>query len=158
MAKAAEDMGFDDLAAACDGYMCRALPTPLALAPSPPGAWNRINFPMTEVESAESNPSVHYLDVVRNYQLDVAFADLEVKYKTAILNKDLQLLPPPFGLRAKVASDVRIQLVLLEQSDGTYIIFKHVIFPKKCKVSVVKKLTYGTVHKPNYMQSKPAVG
>ena len=84
MAKAAEDMGFDDLAAACDGYMCRALPTPLALAPSPPGAWNRINFPMTEVESAESNPSVHYLDVVRNYQLDVAFADLEVKYKTAI--------------------------------------------------------------------------
>ena len=37
---------------------------------------------------------------VRNYKLDVAFADLEVKYKTAIVNKDLQLLPPPFGLRA----------------------------------------------------------
>ena len=34
MAKAVEDMGFDDLAAACDGYMCRALPTPLALAPT----------------------------------------------------------------------------------------------------------------------------
>lgn len=158
MAQAAEDMTLEDLAAACDPYMCRALPVPVALAPNPLAAWNHINFLIFEIEGLDCNPLVHYLDVVTNYQLDVAFADLEIKYRTAILNKDLQLLPAPFGLRAKVASDVRIQFALLENADGADTIFKHFIFPQKCKASVMKTLAYGTVSKPNYMQAKPTVG
>ena len=43
----------------------------------------------------DCNPSVHYLDVVKNYRLDISLADLERKYKDAIINKDLQLLPEP---------------------------------------------------------------
>ena len=83
--------------------------------------------------------------------------ELERKYKDAILNKDLQLLPAPFGLRSKVQSDCKIQIVLSGFAEGSYIIIKHIIFPQESKLSVVKKLVYGTVYRPLFMHV-PTVG
>lgn len=114
---------------------------------------------MTDMEGMDSNPTVHFIEVLTSHHLDTSFADLEVKYKNAIkVNKGLQLLPPPFGLRGKAPADCKIQIVIQEDSGGTHTIFKHLIFPQKCKTSVVRSLVFGHLSKPNYMQSKPSVG
>ena len=59
---------------------------------------------MVELENAECNPSVHFLDLIKDYHLDMSIEELERHYKAAVVNKDLQLLPAPFGLRSKVSS------------------------------------------------------
>ena len=156
MLKAPEDMTLDDFNLIVDGMACRSLASPFTCQ-APQGIFHHLNFPMTEADSVDCNPSVHYLDVVKNYHLDITIEELERKYKDAILNKDLQLLPAPFGLRSKVQSDCKIQIVLSEFAEGSYIIIKHIIFPQKSKLSVVKKLVYGTVYRPLFMHV-PTVG
>ena len=149
-------MTLDDFNLIVDGMACRSLASPFTCQ-APQGIFHHLNFPMTEADSVDCNPSVHYLDVVKNYHLDITIEELERKYKDAILNKDLQLLPAPFGLRSKVQSDCKIQIVLSEFAEGSYIIIKHIIFPQKSKLSVVKKLVYGTVYRPLFMHV-PTVG
>lgn len=157
MARLPDDMTFEDLEAACEFHSVRALASPYTSASLPAGIWNHSNFPMTDMDGVDSNPSVHFIDLVTNYHLDISLGELEVKYKHAIVNKDMQLLPPPFGLRQKPPADCKLQIVLREEEDGTSTIFKHVIFPQKCKISSMKLLAFGRAHKPNYMQ-KPMVG
>lgn len=156
MPKAPEDMTLEDYNLVCDGMTCRSLASPFTCQ-APQGLFHHLNFPMVPVETTDCNPSVHYLDVVKNYRLDISLADLERKYKDAIINKDLQLLPEPFGLRSKVSSDCKLQMVLTELTEGTYVIIKHVIFPQKCKLSVMKNLAFGDIHRPLFMH-QPTVG
>ena len=49
MAKAHEDMTFEDLEAVCAGYCCRAL-TPFVSGALPLGSWSHVNFPMADIE------------------------------------------------------------------------------------------------------------
>lgn len=105
---------------------------------------------MVQLEN-DCNPSVHFIDLIKDYQLDISIDELERHYKAAVLNKDMQLLPAPFGLRSKVSSDCRIQLVMSKGIDGNYTILKHIVIPNKCKASVMKQLVYGILHKPNFM-------
>lgn len=90
MPKAPEDMTLEDYNLVCDGMTCRSLASPFTCQ-APQGLFHHLNFPMVPVETTDCNPSVHYLDVVKNYRLDISLADLERKYKDAIINKDLQL-------------------------------------------------------------------
>ena len=138
MPTAPEDMTLEDYNLVCDGMTCRSLASPFTCQ-APQGLFHHPNFPMVPVETTDCNPSVHYLDVVKNYRLDISLADLERKYKDAIINKDLQLLPEP------------------ELTEGSYVIIKHVIFPQKCKLSVMKNLAFGNIHRPLFM-NQPTVG
>ena len=157
MAVAPEDMSFEQLEAVCDGYMCRALPAPYVSAALPRGSWNHVNFPMIEIQDGE-NPMVHFLEVVAGYTMQTSFEDLGLHYKRAITHQDLQLLPHPFGPKIAVASQVKMQLVIVEEDDGTATVFKHYMFPNKAKASFVKNLAFGTLYKPSFMSQKPTVG
>lgn len=109
----------------------------------------------------DCNPSVHFIDIIIiiiGYHLGISIAELETAYKAAINNKDLQLPPVPFGLRSKVSSKCKIQLVLRDEGDGTYTIFKHIYYPQKFKLSMMKSPVFGSVSKPNFMQQKPTLG
>ena len=52
----------------------------------------------------------------------MSIEELERHYKAAVVNKDLQLLPAPFGLRSKVSSDCKLQMVMSKDTDGNYTI------------------------------------
>ncbi|CAL1127115.1 unnamed protein product [Cladocopium goreaui] len=106
---------------------------------------------MIELENVECNPSVHFLDLIKDYHLDMSIEELERHYKAVVVNKDLQLLPAPFGLRSKVSSDCRLQMVRSKDTDGNYTILKHIVFPNQCKASVMKQLVHGVLHRPNFM-------
>ena len=106
---------------------------------------------MIELENVECSPSVHFLDLIKDYHLDMSIEELERHYKAAVVYKDLQLLPAPYGLRSKVPSDCRLQMVMSKDTDGNYTILKHIVFPNKCKASVMKQLVYGVLHRPNFM-------
>ena len=111
MAVAPKNMTLEDFVLACDGHCCRALSVPFTSGPIPEGIFNHVNFPMAEANLMDCNPSVHVIDVVTRHHLGISIAELETEYKAAINNKDLQLLPAPFGLRGKVSSECKIQLV-----------------------------------------------
>ncbi len=107
MASAAEDMTLEDFNRVCDGMVCRALTAPFTCH-EPQGIFHHLNFPMVALDGLECNPSVHFLDVVKGYHLDMSLEELERQYKAAVVNKDLQLLPAPFGLRSKVSGEWKI--------------------------------------------------
>ena len=150
MASAAEDMTLDDFNRVCNGMVCRSLASPFTCH-EPQGTFHHLNFPMIELENVECSPSVHFLDLIKDYHLDMSIEELERHYKAAVVYKDLQLLPAPFGLRSKVSSDCRLQMVMSKDTDGNYTILKHIVFPNKCKASVMKQLVYGVLHRPNFM-------
>ena len=150
MASAAEDMTLDDFNRVCNGMVCRSLASPFTCH-EPQGTFHHLNFPMIELENVECSPSVHFLDLIKAYHLDMSIEELERPYKAAVVYKDLQLLPAPFGLRSKVSSDCRLQMVRSKDTDGNYTILKHIVFPNKCKASVMKQLVYGVLHRPNFM-------
>ena len=74
MLKAPEDMTLDDFNLIVDGMACRSLASPFTCQ-APQGIFHHLNFPMTEADSVDCNPSVHYLDVVKNYNLDITIED-----------------------------------------------------------------------------------
>ena len=92
---------------------------------------------MVELESVECNPSVRFLDLIKDYQLNISIEELERHYKAAIVNKDLQLFPAPFGLRSKVSITCNLPMVMTKDGDGNNVSLKHMVFPTKCKSSVV---------------------
>ena len=94
---------------------------------------------------------MQFLDLIKDYHLDMSIEELERHYKAAFVNKDLQLLPAPFGLRSKVSSDCKLQMVMSKDTDGNYTILKHIVFPNKCKPSVMKQLVYGVLYTPYFM-------
>ena len=65
---------------------------------------------------------MQFLDLIKDYHLDMSIEELERHYKAAFVNKDLQLLPAPFGLRSKVSSDCKLQMVMSKDTDGNYTI------------------------------------
>lgn len=117
MASAAEDMTLDDFNRVCNGMVCRSLASPFTCH-EPQGTFHHLNFPMIELENVECNPSVQFLDLIKDYHLDMSIEELERHYKAAVVNKDLQLLPAPFGLWSKVSSDCRLQMVMSKDTDG----------------------------------------
>ena len=112
---------------------------------------------MSECTDAD-NPTVHFLEVIAGHIMNISFEDLGGHYKHAVSNKDLQLLPSPFGPKVPVSSDVKLQLVVTEENDGTVTILKHYQFPSKAKFNLVKTIATGTLHRPNFMSKKPIAG
>ena len=108
MTKSPEDMTFEDLEAICDAYFCRLLPTPFVSGALPLGNWNHVNFPMTDVQDHDSNPAVHYIEVIGNHSMNISIADLAVQYKNAVMHQDLDLLHRPFGPKASVPSSLSL--------------------------------------------------
>lgn len=124
MAVAAENMDFDELEAACAGYICRALQTPFVSAPLPRGSWNHVNFPMLEIGMTD-HPLSHYIEGITGHAMQISFQDLELNYKRALKFEDLQLLPSPFGPKTSVPNNVKLQMAIVEEEDATTTIMKH---------------------------------
>ena len=158
MAKAPEDMTFKDLEAVCAGYCCRALTVPFVSGALPLGSWSHVNFPMADIEEHDGNPAVHYIHVITRHSMEISFGDLALQYKNAIMHKDLDLLRRPFGPKVAVPKDTKLQFIVLDSVDGTVIVFKHYIFPQKCKPSFVKNISFGRLYRPNFMSQKSTVG
>lgn len=106
----------------------------------------------------DGNPAVHYIDIITRHSMDISFDDLALQYKNAIMHKDLDLLRRPFGPKVAVPKDTKLQFVILDSVDGTVTVFKHYIFPKKCKPSFVKNISFGRLYRPNFMSQKSTVG
>ena len=87
MASAAEDMTLEDFRRLCDGMVCRAL-TSRFICHEPLNTFHHLNFPMVALDGLECNPSVHFLDVVKGYHVDVSLEELGRQYKAAVVNKD----------------------------------------------------------------------
>ena len=158
MAKAPEDMTFEDLEAVCAGYCCRALTVPFVSGALPLGSWSHVNFPMADIEEHDGNPAVHYIHVITRHSMEIFFGDLALQYKNAIMHKDLDLLRRPFGPKVAVPKDTKLQFIVLDSVDGTVTVFKHYIFPQKCKPSFVKNISFGRLYRPNFMSQKSTVG
>ncbi len=127
MASAAEDLTLEDFRRLCDGMVCRALPSRF-VCHDPQGTFHHLNFPMVALDGLECNPSVHFLDVVKGYRVDVPLEELGRQYKAAVVNKDLQLLPA---------------------------ILKHTVFPHKCKAPVSRILFMGPSAAQTSCTSRP---
>ena len=150
-------MTYEELKRVVDPLCCRwadAITTPEL----PLGSFDLLTFPMTELNEADGNPTVHYFEVVRNHAGDVDFFNLASAYKAACAKKDLQLLPPPFGLKAHVPRDTKLQFVILTCNDGSLTILKHLCFPEKVKPSFLRTLLHGEPHKAMYMNINPKIG
>lgn len=158
MAVAPEDMTFDDMEAACAGHFCRALPKAFVSAPLPRGSWNHTNFPMMEVREIDLTPMTHFIEVITGHRMETPFEDVELNYKKAIDNQDLQLLPPPFGPKTMVPNTVKLQMVIVEENDATVTIFKHYFFANKAKASYVKSIACGSLYRPSFMAQKLQTG
>ncbi|CAJ1363094.1 unnamed protein product [Effrenium voratum] len=104
---AGEDMTFEDLKEVCEGYICRKT-DPFVSAHLPPGNFNHVTFPMTEMKSSD-NAASHFLEL-HDYKEDINFADLSHAYKAAMDRNDLQMLPAPFGLKEKVGGDTMAKM------------------------------------------------
>ena len=108
-------MTFEDLKEVCEGYICRKT-DPFVSAHLPPGNFNHVTFPMTEMKSSD-NAASHFLEL-HDYKEDINFADLSHAYKAAMDRNDLQMLPAPFGLKEKVGGDTMLQMVITQGQDG----------------------------------------
>ena len=129
MAVEAENLTFDDLKQITEGLSMRQT-SPMVTPDLPRGSFDWLSFPREDLDTS-ANPTVHIFDVVTGYQSAIDFHELGRLYKEAIEKKDLQLLPPPFGLKAQVPSNVQLQMVLLKDADGHHAILKHLAFPDK---------------------------
>jgi hypothetical protein len=129
MAKAPEDMTFEDLEAVCAGYCCRALTVPFVSGALPLGSWSHVNFPMADIEEHDGNPAVHYIHVITRHSMEISFGDLALQYKNAIMHKDLDLLRRPFGPKVAVPKDTKLQFIvltpLMARSLSSSITFSH---------------------------------
>ncbi|CAJ1352020.1 unnamed protein product [Effrenium voratum] len=153
---AAEDMTVDHVREVLDGMVCRNSTSPITLPEQPPGSFNPVNFPCADLLHTD-NASVHLFDVIFNYRKEIDFTVLEREYKRAIENEDLDLISAPFGLQKKVGKDVKLQMVILKALDGSYTIWKHFIFPQKCKAPLFMKLGFGVAKRAIWMQ-EPKLG
>ena len=126
MAIQAEDMSYEDLKGVVEGLCCRGIDPFTSVALSE-GSFSLVTFPMSELEAAD-NPAVHYFDLIRDHPADVNFFDLSKALKSACEKKDLQLLPPPFGLQEASRKETTMQMVILNEGNGKVPILKHFSF------------------------------
>ena len=151
MPPAAEDMTIDDLKAACEALVCRILPSPFVSSPGPEGIFNHVNFPTRSLNEVDCAPSVQWVDLLTQHTMTVPFEEQGRAYKQAITHNDhndLQRMPAPYGSRVALPLDTRLQLVVREEQNGKCTIFKHFIFPQKCKKAFFQTVTFGESFKP----------
>ena len=156
MAIQAENMTFKDLKGITEGLSLRSTP-PTVTPDLPRGSFDWLSFPLDDFEMS-ANPTVHAFDVIMGYQHEIDFHSLGRQCKEACDKKDLQLLPPPFGLKGQVPMNVQLQMVILKDQDGNHAIIKHLAFPDKVKPAFLKGLSHGTLHRAKWMSNSPKVG
>lgn len=155
MAMQAENMDYDRLKEIVDGLSCRAI-SPSVMPEAPAGSFTLASLPMSELEGG-GNLGVHFFDII-DHPGDLNFFALSTIYQVACEKKDFQLLLEPFGLKDTVPKDTVIQMVLLKQPDDKITIVKHLSFPEKIKLQMLKKLVYGSPFKPRFMSANPRAG
>ena len=156
MAIEAENLSFDNLKEIVDGLTCRNV-SPVVTAELPRGSFDLACFPKDDLDMCE-NPVVHFFDLIMDYQEEIDFHALGRTYKDAIEKQDLQIMPAPFGLKSQVPNNVQFQMVILKGNDGHYAILKHLAFPDKIKLSMVRNLVYGTPYRAKWMNTTAKVG
>ena len=155
MAIEAENMTLNDFKEVVEGLTCRSIP-PIVMPEVPMGSFNLTTFPMQEVEDSD-NHAVHYIDIIKGHPDDIDYAALTTAYKQACDQKDMQLLPQPFCLKTAPPKESTIQIVILKEEDGTVTIFKHLSFPEKMKICLLKRMVFGEAYKPLFMNTVPKV-
>lgn len=156
MALEAENMSFDDLKNVTEGLVLRSI-TPTASPQLPKGSFDWLSFPFEDL-NATAQPLVHFYDVIMKHEADIDWTELGRAYKDACTKHDLQLLPPPFGLKTQVPGNVQMQIVIIKDDEGHHSILKHISFPDKVKPVLVKSLVYGTCYRAKFMTGNPKVG
>jgi len=149
MAIEAENLSFDNLKEIVDGLTCRNV-SPVVTAEQPRGSFDLACFSKDDLNMCE-NPVVHFFDLIMDYQEEIDFHALGRTYKDAIEKQDLQIMPASFGLKSQVPSNVQFQMVILKDNDGHYAILKHLAFPDRIKLPMVRNLVYGTPYRAKWM-------
>ena len=93
----AENMTYEDFKAQCVGLVCRQLNTATVTPDQLQGHFNALNFPVQDLTS-QDRLLVHVFDVIMDHRAPIDFNQLTHLYKRCCSEKDLSLLPPPFGL------------------------------------------------------------
>ena len=153
----AENMTYEDFKAQCVGLVCRQLNTATVTPDQLQGHFNALNFPVQDLTS-QDRLLVHVFDVIMDHRAPIDFNQLTHLYKRCCSEKDLSLLPPPFGLDGPVPMEGMAQFVVITHDDGSYTIFKHFSFPQKINAVVFKNLVYGTAKKASFMSTDQKLG
>ncbi|CAE7703323.1 unnamed protein product [Symbiodinium sp. CCMP2592] len=156
MARAAEDLSYEDLQKTVDPMVCRPVTSP-AILHLPAGIFTPMTLPLQEMGPSD-NPSIHVFDVIPSHAETIDFRDLEAKYKLAVLNLDLSLLPAPFCPRQSVPKDTKLQIFIVPTSDEKHYIIKHFVFASKCKACFFLASVYGKAHIYRWRAANPKVG
>ncbi|CAE7362281.1 unnamed protein product [Symbiodinium sp. CCMP2592] len=123
----------------------------------PAGIFTPMTLPLQEMGPSD-NPSIHVFDVIPSHAETIDFRDLEAKYKLAVLNLDLSLLPAPFCPRQSVPKDTKLQIFIVPTSDEKHYIIKHFVFASKCKACFFLASVYGKAHIYRWRAANPKVG
>lgn len=150
-------MTYEDFKAQCVGLVCRQLNTATVTPDQLQGHFNALNFPVQDLTS-QDRLLVHVFDVIMDHRAPIDFNQLTHLYKRCCSEKDLSLLPPPFGLDGPVPMEGMAQFVVITHDDGSYTIFKHFSFPQKINAVVFKNLVYGTAKKASFMSTDQKLG
>jgi hypothetical protein len=151
----AEDMSYEDLKAATEGWCVRDCdPKPLPLRP---GVFTPVILPMGEVGQNE-NEKVHWIDYIKEYTGDINHNALANAYVKALKEDNFTEVPEPFGFKSSVPPGTKMQINVYPAGDGNsaYII-KQCIFKNKLKPAVFRQLAYGTPYKLTFEHPKVGV-
>jgi hypothetical protein len=152
----ADNMTYEDLKEATEGYILRSLDGPMVTPDLPVGTFTPATAPLT-LMAVGDNATVHCVDIIEHGAGDIDMPALHQKYKQAIVQKDMSLLPPPFGFKETVGDEVKVQICIITCNDGSKIILKHCVFPKKVKVLQFQKYAYGSTHRLTFAHPKIGV-
>ena len=150
-------MTYEDFKTQCAGLVCRTLSTASVTPDQLEGHFNAMNFPAHDL-AAQDRLLVHVSDIILEHREPIDFNQLTPLYKRCCGEKDLSLLPPPFGLKDASPMEGQVQFVVVTHDDGSFTIFKHFSFPHKINAAIFKNLVYGNAKKASFMSQDPKLG
>ena len=116
----AADINLDGLKGAVLPLVCRFLsPASLNL---PIGIYSPATLPLQDVSSAD-NPTVNLFDIIPEYASEIDFGALERGFVEANRSCNMALLLPPFGFKADLPWDTKIQVASKSWISGTKLPF-----------------------------------
>ena len=123
-----------------DGYVVQMLKdrygTPVALTRKfPPGTFNPADLPISTPPAGQTNPFIHYVDYIGDYNEAFDWGVFIEQYKEALKTGKWHELPAPFGFKGALPEGTMVQICIYSQPENGYTIIKHVEFPNPIKFS-----------------------